>query len=128
MAFLTIPGFSKMSKQRIFNKAVAHIASTRVQSFTNEGGCRYAGTGCNAAPLLQEVYRHQADTYGPWNELVDMALVPGNNAVFIKELQTAHDTCGHNEPNVFMGEWKAKMADLAARWNLSTSTLDKVPA
>lgn len=128
MAFLTIPGFSKMSKQRIFNKAVAHIAITRVQSYSSDSGCRYSGTGCNAAPLLQEIYRHQADTYGPWNELVDMCLVPKNNAIFIGELQTAHDSCDHNMGEAFVAQWKENMTALAKRWNLSTSTLDKVPA
>lgn len=119
----TIPGFKKMSKQRIFNKAVAHIASTRVKSF-EDGRCVYGGNGCNAAPLLLPEYISYADTLGSWDNLVETGNVPANNAIFITELQAAHDTCsvGH----AFMIGWKERMHNLALRWNLSTSTLDKV--
>ena len=49
--FATIPGFKKMSKQRIFNLAVAHIAKTRKPSVDpSNRSCVYAGSGCNAAP------------------------------------------------------------------------------
>lgn len=128
MSFITIPGFKKMSKQRIFNMAVSLISTTRKQSYRQAHGCLYSGSGCNAAPLIEKDKRAKADRVGGWRDLVATGMVPGNNAQFIEELQAAHDSCGHNEPNAFMGYWKENMAALAKRWNLSTSTLDKVPA
>jgi len=123
VSHITIPGFAKMSKQRIFNKAVAHIATTRVKSF--EGGrCVYAGNGCNAAPLLLPEFRKQADTAGSWDNLIETGMVPANNGQFIYELQRAHDNT--NETTNFMFHWKRNMKELAERWNLSTSTLDNV--
>lgn len=120
-----IPGFKKLSKQRIFNMAVAHIAVTRKRS-TRDGGCVYGESGCNASPLLTPDGRERADGIGSWEYLVETGMVPGNNAVFIEELQEAHDSV--NEMKEFMPAWKENMGSLAARWNLSTSTLDKVPA
>jgi len=120
-----IPGFKKLSKQRIFNKAVAHIAVTR-QLSVRDGGCVYGGSGCNAAPLLTPDGRALADSVGSWQYLVETGFVPSNNAVFIEELQEAHDSVRIAQD--FMPTWKENMAALAKRWNLSTSTLDKVPA
>lgn len=124
-----IPGFRKMSKQRIFNKAVAHIAKTRKKSVrgTNQN-CVYSGSGCNAAPLLaNDNVRMSMDNMGGsnWESLVQYGSVPANNAEFINELQRAHDSSAVH-PDYFMKHWKASMYSLATRWNLSTSTLNKV--
>jgi hypothetical protein len=120
-----IPGFKKLSKQRIFNMAVAHIGKTRQQSKV-DGSCVYGGSGCAASPLLTEQGREGGDHVGDWDCLIETGFVPTNNAVFIKELQNAHDyvSCG----TAFMPNWIERMRQLAERWNLSTSTLDKVPA
>jgi hypothetical protein len=120
-----IPGFKKLSKQRILNMAVAHIAVTRQLSI-RDGGCVYGESGCNAAPLLTPDGRALADSIGSWDYLVETGVVPGNNAAFIKELQEAHDSVRIAQD--FMPTWKDNMRKLAERWNLSTSTLDKVPA
>lgn len=123
--FYTIPGFQKMSKQRIFNMAVAHIAKTRQASMDSGGSCAYAGSGCNAAPLLRESCRADADNIGAWDELVERRIVPTTNAEFIRELQYAHDDA--SSTNNFMEGWSRRMRNLATEYNLSTSTLDKVP-
>lgn len=126
--FATIPGFQKMSKQRIFNLAVAHIAKTRKPSKNSSGNCSYVGSGCNAAPLLQKNKRSPMDKIGSWGEMVDKGAVPATNADFIQQLQDAHDTPANSFGGNFMADWKYEMTILAKRFNLSTSTLDKVPA
>jgi hypothetical protein len=122
---VTIPGFKKMSKQRIFNLAVAQIAKTRVPSLNKEGNCAYAGSGCNAAPLIQPSKRTAMDKLGSWDELVDKGYAPANNADFIEQLQAAHDRAS-NHGSAFMEIWKDKMYTLANKYNLSVSTLHKV--
>ena len=81
-----IPGFRKMSKQRIFNKAVAHISVTRKKSLRPDGiGCIYSGSGCNAAPLLaSDAVRAECDRgSNSWAELVYQGRVPATNEQFI---------------------------------------------
>lgn len=114
--YLTIPGFSKLSRQKIFDMAVAHIASTRVKSYNeNAELCSYAGSGCNAAPFIREDGREFADKQGAWLALVEMKLVPDHNAGFLGDLQDAHDGCrGAN----FMEEWKRNMLSVAQKYKL----------
>jgi len=124
--FATIPGFKKMSKQRIFNLAVAHIAKTRQPSVNDDGNCAYAGSGCNAAPLLLPSAHVAMDKIGGWDELVAKGKVPENNADFIERLQAAHDQAWTRHRDNFMEMWKDNMYNLANRYNLSVSTLHKV--
>lgn len=123
---ITIPGFSKMSKLRMFNKAVAHMSSTREKSVNMYGSCVYSGSGCNAAPLIAHSFK-KADALGKWSSIVEAGLASKNNVVFIDELQTAHDSAyeGANGDE-FMASWMHGMRVVAARWNLSTAMLDKV--
>ena len=125
-----IPGFRKMSKQRILNLAVAHMAVERQASVLNNS-CVYSGTGCNAAPLIRREMRDAADRIGNWSFLVETGFVPANNADFIQALQQAHDSVARSNAEGdynFMARWKANMRALALEYGLSTSTLDKVPA
>lgn len=123
---ITIPGFAKMSKQRMFNKAISHISVTRTKSINEYGTCVYSGSGCNARPLIAHSFL-TADTLGKWSGLVEAGLASKNNVDFIDELQSAHD-CAYagSDGEQFMESWKYEMRKLAQRWNLSTSTLDKV--
>lgn len=120
-----IPGFKKLSKQRIFNMAVAHIGRTRQQSKV-EGSCVYGASGCAASPLLTEQGREGGDRVGDWDCLVETGFVPSNNAFFIKQLQNAHDYV--RVGSEFMPSWINEMKILASEYGLSTSTLDKVKA
>ena len=117
-----IKGFRKMSKQRIFDRAVKHIGETRVKSFKTR--CLYSGTGCNAAPLLVEGFREEADHYGAWSELVTIGMVPATNEAFICDLQTAHDRSQNDSS--FMRYWLRNMYKLAEQYKLNATALDKV--
>lgn len=118
-----IKGFRKMSKQRIYDRAVKHIDTTRVKSF-KINQCVYSGTGCNAAPLLVEEFREKADHYGAWSELVTIGVVPATNEAFISDLQTAHDRSQNDSS--FMRYWLRNMRELAEKYKLNTTALDKV--
>ena len=123
---LVISGFGKLRQQDIFDLAVDHIGKTRTQSRTGSafGGCCYAGTGCNAAPLIREDQRQHADDLaGAWAVMVDEGLAPKRNAEFIEKLQQAHDYADRDN---FMPEWKERMTNLAATYKLDTTKLDAI--
>ena len=78
-------------------------------------------------PLLKPNTRKAMDFLGDWGTLVEQGKVPKTNAEFIQQLQYAHDGPSV-DPRTFVADWKNDMTRLAQNYNLSTSTLDKVPA
>ena len=114
-----IPGFRKMSKQRILDMARAHINRTRVASINRTGDCVYGGSGCNAAPLLVKGKRSALDRLGSWNILVTENKVPTNNKEFIVALQNAHDNAAHYGTNGFIPDYNKNMRLLAKKFNLN---------
>lgn len=114
-----ITGFRKMSKQRILDMARAHINKTRVPSLNREGNCAYAGSGCNAAPLLVKSARSKLDKLGAWSELVSENKVPANNVEFIGSLQIAHDNAANRYVHDFLNQYNINMQALADRYSLT---------
>ena len=92
MQFQTIPEFTTLTKQQLFDRAIEHITATGVPSFDRaNGSCCYQGSGCNAAPFLTEQGKKQGDGIGSWSLLVNRNLVPEHESTFVGELQAAHD-------------------------------------
>lgn len=114
-----IPGFRKMSKQRIMDKARAHINITRKASMNQSRNCVYAGSGCNAAPLVNPSKRAVFDKIGPWSELVEKGKVPGNNAEFISLIQDAHDSAASASPSGFIDNYNENMKFVAKKYKLN---------
>lgn len=114
-----IPGFRKMSKQRILDMARAHINRTRKPSKNIDGVCQYSGSGCNAAPLLVNQYRNNLDVYGDWSELLARQLVPANNSDFIMKLQDAHDDAAVQTVGTFLYAYNDNMEMLAKTYGLN---------
>jgi len=118
---ITIPGFTGLSIQQLFDLSARHILTTRKRS-TNDEGCTYSGCGCAAAPFLDPNERLYADSYGSWPGLVCEGLAPDHHASFIHKLQMCHDGA-HNDAT-FMKDWAAEMRTLADRYKLDASILD----
>lgn len=142
-SYITIDGFEDLTEQEVFDIAVKHIAKTRRPSMTVKypsSGCQYSGSGCNAAPFIQEDLRIIADDIGYWGELVSREMAPMTHFHFMNSLQACHDdpaqkatdeeyqeSQGETNSNLlFMRLWKDNMYDLARGHNLDTSELDKV--
>lgn len=126
MNYITIPNFSRLKPQTLFNRAVKHIGKTQRQSLKN-GVCCYGGTGCNAAPFIREDQREAADALGSsssWAELVQAGMVPQTNKQFISELQSAHDKIGPEYGMGFMQSYDHRMRELAEEHGLNTKALD----
>lgn len=123
--YLTIPEFTSLSRQQMFDMAVKHIGSTGEKSFGTRG-CLYSGSGCNAAPLLTEEGRYEADrTMGSWASVVEQKGAPSHEFDFIDRLQKAHDTASPS-PDDFKTSYKSGMKTLAYRYGLDTTELDKL--
>lgn len=114
-----VSGFRKMSKQRIMDKARAHINITRKASMNAHKSCVYAGSGCNAAPLVKPTKRADFDKIGPWSELVSKGKVPGNNAEFIGLIQDAHDSAASESASDFISAYNDNMKFVAKKFNLN---------
>jgi hypothetical protein len=120
--YLTIPEFTSLSRQQIFDMAVKHIGSTGKKS--NDGnGCLYTSSGCNAAPLLTEEGRQIADGMGSWPGVVEQQGAPPHEQDFIDRLQKAHD---YATVEGFKNSYKSKMKVLARTFHLDTAELDKL--
>lgn len=107
--------------------AVKHIGTTGVKSVNVHGKCIYSGTGCNAAPMLREDMRQDADAYGSWSELVGEDMAPAHNVKFIVELQEVHDNSGKYASNLtasFRKAYLINMQALAKSHNLNSTELD----
>lgn len=128
MAYLTVPNFSQMSLQTLFDRAVNHIGSTGKKSFKGTRCC-YGGSGCNAAPFLREDARKLADTAdmgysAGWDHLAADGLVPSTNSDFMSRLQSAHDNSTQGKE--FRKTYDAGMRALAKKYLLNTKALDKL--
>lgn len=128
MAYITVPGFSQMTKQNIFDRAVRHIAKTQRKSVGYNGDCVYSGSGCNASILIREDKRKFADELdsgSAWDDLVHDDHVPDTNMEFVLSLQYAHDNAGVvNSGLNFLSGYKNRMKDVAIEWGLKTNILD----
>lgn len=130
---ITIPGFSKFSKQKIFDTVVDHISQTRVAStkispLTDKPMCSYSGSGCNAAPFIREDKRAEADEVGEWYVLVSEGLAPIKNQGFMARLQSVHDDAAMDDHEdgdnlSFMQLWHAEMVNVALEHNLDATKL-----
>lgn len=131
MAYITIPGFSQMKLQTIFDRAVKHIGKTQCQSLGESGKfCIYGGTGCNAAPFIRKDQRDIADARGAiqsgWAHLATDGLVPMTHREFVADLQRAHDYVNPINGNAFLNEYDRNMRRLADDYSLNTKALDKL--
>jgi hypothetical protein len=134
MSYLTINGFSKLSKQQIFDTSVAHVLKNGRPSMEGRV-CKYGGIGCGMAPFLKEGKADVADSaqdrYGAsgWNELAARNRVPQKHKSFAVELQEAHDNAGlkaTEEQTDFRTDYRARVYALALKHRLNTSVLDNM--
>ena len=59
--YLTIPGFTKLSAQRLFDMSAEHVLKNGKPSLNANGTCTYGGIGCAAAPFLKESVREDGE-------------------------------------------------------------------
>lgn len=121
----TIPEFTSLTKQQLFDRALEHITETGCASFDDVAGqCLYSGSGCNAAPFLKPEYREMADDFSGWHNLLLNNKVPDHYAGFIGALQDAHDNAGVTGS---IQNWRKNYADeMEALGNFEELNLDKL--
>lgn len=123
MPFITVRNFSQMSEQTIFDKAVKHIGTTGKQSKRGES-CTYTGSGCNAAPFLMLDKLPKKLNGQSWGTLLKAKLVPETHALFMDDLQFAHDNVERRSGKAFKKGYDEEMRVLAFRCYLNTKELD----
>jgi hypothetical protein len=123
--YITIEGFESMSKQQLFDMALAHVRSTRTKSVrSGTRTCVYGGVGCAASQFIRPEEREGADeihNHGgcAWRWLVNNCYVPEHEWDFVEMLQECHDRCGSDSGEAFVDEFESDMAVLARTYNLS---------
>ena len=112
-----IEGFESLSKQQMFDMALAHIRSTRIKSVNSLGSGTYSGSGCAASVFLTE--RGKQELSDCWMTHVSMGDVPDHEASFVQALQTAHDMCASGYPDdAFMECYENAMRATAIEYRL----------
>lgn len=124
MDYYTIPNFTNMTKQELFDMSARHILTTRQASRNADGACIYGGSGCGAAPFLREEVHADADKYTTsWGQLRYKEVVPEHECEFVSSLQRAHDQAACWTDS-FVNRWKESMVRVAAAHKLSTDVID----
>lgn len=122
----TIPGFTDLTRQQMFDAAIAHVGTTREKSKRGTG-CVYGGIGCAASVFLTEDARRLADSLpdSSWDTLALTKRVPAHEYDFVTALQLCHDAASENNGR-FMFNWTANMRTLGLEKGLKLDKLIEV--
>lgn len=92
--FITIPGFSKMSAQKVFNMSAAHLLKQNSMSINStKTTCAYRGErgkACAAGVFLTDegARNYNGDS---WEELILDSRIPKIHKELVDTLQSIHD-------------------------------------
>ena len=112
-----IEGFEYLSKQMMFDMALAHIRSTRTRSVDKATGqCVYSGSGCAASVFLTEEAKQQLQS--TWHCLVIDGRVPDHEVEFVQVLQRAHDNDMRWDGKTFMDRYESAMYNISKIYDL----------
>lgn len=124
--YVTIPGFTDLTMQRMFDMAASHIATTRQKSENPiNDRCAYSYSGCNASIFIREDKRIEMDYLedSGWNYLVSLKFAEDHHSTFINSLQVAHDTAPST--GNFVEGYCHNMLRLAKKYKLDTTVLSE---
>lgn len=126
MSYWTVPGFSQMSNQGLFDRAAKHIATTLKPSKKGDN-CMYSGSGCNASVFLRKEVRDDADDLSDpsWGGMVYYGFVPETHQDFVTLLQQAHDAAAEVPAKDFLPYYIDNMRSLADKNGLNVKVLKR---
>ena len=123
-----ISNFDQLTKQDMFDMALAHVRKNGKQSKHN-GGCCYTGIGCAASVFIdpESLAKMPPDNDGrSWERLVMVNELSEHEHVFVSRLQTCHDDYGASyklsdadNDAAFMQQYETRMRKLAEEHDLT---------
>ena len=123
-----ISNFDQLTKQDMFDMALAHVRKNGKQSMHN-GVCCYAGIGCAASVFIDPeslAKLSQKNNGLCWNALVKNNGLSMHEQAFVSRLQTCHDgyetsykLSDADNDELFMRQYELHMRALADKHDLT---------
>lgn len=124
-----ISNFDQLTKQDMFDMALAHVRKNGKQS-VRDGVCCYTGIGCAASVFIDPeslAKLSQKNNGRSWKKLVMVNELSEHEHVFVSSLQGCHDRCyipvhdlsDADNDKLFMRQYELHMRALADKHDLT---------